>query len=129
MDGHKNTGITNVNAFSAGSGTGTGLIEGGRHGITGGNTTTGVYSMSITNNIGGTIQGDNGSGINIDGINGNEIVTIVNHGTITGNGVTGDGDGVDVDGVVNLTNTGNIKSLNAAQRHQRRRHRRRRHDQ
>ena len=38
---------------------------------------------------------------------------MVNHGTITGNGVTGDGDGVDVDGLVHLTNSGTIHSLNA----------------
>src|SRR5262249_47181346 len=43
-----------------------------------------------------------------------ETVTIQNAGSITGNGVTGDGDGVDVDGLVNLTNTGTIKSLNSA---------------
>jgi hypothetical protein len=117
IDGQTNTGISVVNASNAGTGTGTGLIEGGRHGITGGNTSAsvnnGAYAMSITNNLGGTIQGDDGSGINIDGINGNEVVTIVNHGSITGNGVTGDGDGVDVDGVVNLTNTGTIRSLNS----------------
>ena len=75
--------------------------------------------MTITNYARGTIQGDNGGGINIDGINGNETVTIVNNGTITGNGsvrngtVAQDGDGVDVDGVVALTNTGTIRSLNA----------------
>ena len=114
IDAQTNTGITIVNANNAGSGTGTGLIEGGRHGITGGNIVLpGTYAMSITNNLGGTIQGDNGSGINIDGLNGNEVVTVVNHGTITGNGVTGDGDGIDVDGILNLTNTGTIKSLNA----------------
>ncbi|MEJ0003958.1 MAG: hypothetical protein WDN30_10880 [Pararobbsia sp.] len=71
--------------------------------------------MSITNNLGGTIRGDDGAGINIDGFNANEQVTIVNHGMIIGNGVHGDGDGVDVDGLVNLTNTGTIKSLQAFQ--------------
>ncbi|MEP6671923.1 MAG: PEP-CTERM sorting domain-containing protein [Chthoniobacter sp.] len=113
VDAQTNSGIQVVNAYSAGSGTGTGTIEGGHHGITGGDTTGGTYIMSVTNNLGGTIKGDNGSGINIDGINANEVVAIVNHGTITGNGVTADGDGVDVDGLVNLTNTGLIKSLNA----------------
>lgn len=129
VDAQANTGITIVNAASAGGGTGTGLIEGARHGITGGNIATdasgnptvnnGAYTMSITNNLGGTIKGDNGSGINIDGLNANETVTLVNHGTITGNGrdlgdgVAHDGDGVDIDGVVNITNTGTIKSINA----------------
>lgn len=116
VDGQSNSGIIISNAADAGIGMGTALIEGGRHGITGGNTdttTNGTYLMSVTNNLGGVIQGDNGSGINIDGFNANEVVTIVNHGVITGNGVTGDGDGVDVDGLVKLTNTGTIRSLNA----------------
>jgi hypothetical protein len=107
IDAQTNTGVQITNDT-------TGLISGARHGITGGNTTgTGAFTMSITNNLGAVIQGNDGSGVNIDGINGNELVTIVNHGTITGNGVTGDGDGVDVDGLVNLTNTGTIRSLNA----------------
>jgi outer membrane autotransporter protein len=117
IDAQSNSGVTIVNAGNATATTaGTGLIEGARHGITGGNTdvtTDGTYTMSVTNNLGGTIQGDDGSGINIDGFNGNEVVTIVNHGTISGNGVTGDGDGVDVDGLVNLVNTGTIVSLHA----------------
>jgi hypothetical protein len=116
IDAQANSGAAITNAGNAGSGTGTGLIEGGRHGITGGNTdqtTNGAFSMTVTNNRGGTIQGDDGSGINIDGFNGAELVTVVNHGTITGNGVTGDGDGIDVDGLINLNNTGTIKSLNA----------------
>jgi len=119
VDAQTNSGITivNANAFNGETGAGTGTIEGARHGITGGNTditvNAGAYAMSVTNNLGGTIKGDNGSGINIDGLNGNEVVTVVNHGTITGKGVTGDGDGVDVDGLVNITNTGVIRSINA----------------
>ena len=112
IDAQTNSGVQVTNS---------GTISGGRHGITGGNTTgTGAYAMSITNNANATIQGNNGSGVNIDGINGNEVVTVVNNGTITGNvtalnsGETAhDGDGVDVDGLVNLTNTGTIQSLNA----------------
>lgn len=114
IDAQTNTGVQVVN---------TGLVEGGRHGITGGNadsaTTDGTFAMSVTNNLGGAIQGDNGSGINIDGFNAKEVVTIVNAGTITGNGHnigdgnSHDGDGVDVDGLVNLTNSGTIKSINA----------------
>lgn len=93
-----------------------GIIEGARHGITGGNTDTssdGSYTLQVSNAAGGVIQGDDGSGINVDGFNANEVVTIVNHGTITGNGISGDGDGVDVDGIVQLTNSGTIRSLNA----------------
>ncbi|MGH8092565.1 MAG: beta strand repeat-containing protein [Chthoniobacterales bacterium] len=107
IDAQNNSGVTVTNS-------GAGLIEGGRHGITGGAVNNSVsFTMGITNGVGATIQGDDGSGINIDGFNANEVVTISNDGNITGNGVTGDGDGVDVDGVVNLTNTGTIKSLNA----------------
>ncbi|MEI6322041.1 MAG: PEP-CTERM sorting domain-containing protein [bacterium] len=119
IDAQTNSGFTVVNAFT----NGTGLIEGGRHGITGGITNgSGNYSVTITNNTGGTIQGDNGSGINIDGINGSEIVSVINNGTITGNGhslavetnaVSHDGDGIDVDGILNLTNTGTIRSIGA----------------
>ena len=91
-----------------------GIIEGGRHGITGGPSSASVaFTLMVTNLFGATIQGDNGSGINIDGFNGKEVVTVKNGGLIVGNGVTGDGDGVDVDGLVNLVNTGVIRSLNA----------------
>jgi autotransporter-associated beta strand protein len=107
IDAQTNSGIAIHN-------TGAGLIEGGRHGITGGNTAgSGAFTMSISNETGATIKGDDGAGINIDGLNGNELVTIMNQGMITGNGVTGDGDGVDVDGLVSLTNSGTIRSLNA----------------
>jgi autotransporter-associated beta strand protein len=109
IDAQSNTGISIVNDSN-------GSVQGARHGITGGNTdvtTNGAYTMSVTNNAGGVIQGNDGSGINIDGFNANEVVTVVNHGTIIGNGVTRDGDGVDVDGLVNITNTGTIESAHA----------------
>ncbi|WP_321901430.1 autotransporter domain-containing protein [Paraburkholderia tropica] len=109
IDAQTNTGVVVTNEA-------TGLIEGARHGITGGNTdvtTSGAYTLSVTNAKGGVIQGDDGSGINIDGFNANEVVTVKNDGTITGNGRTADGDGVDVDGIVNITNTGTIQSLHA----------------
>lgn len=90
----------------------TGVVQGGRHGITGGADNASVnYAASITNR--GTIQGDNGAGLNFDGFNGRQLVTVVNSGTIVGHGVTGDGDGVDVDGLVSITNTGTIRSVNA----------------
>ncbi|HEY2568767.1 MAG TPA: hypothetical protein VGI25_05570 [Candidatus Udaeobacter sp.] len=107
VDGQSNSGLVISNS-------GHGLIEGGRHGITAGAADETVsFTMSVTNQRNATIQGDDGGGINIDGFNANEVVTIQNQGTITGNGVTGDGDGVDVDGAVNLTNTGTIQSLNS----------------
>ena len=112
IDAQANSGVQITNSSSGA--TTNSLIEGGRHGITGGNTTgTGAFTMSITNNPLGTIRGDNGAGVNIDGLNANEVVTVLNRGTITGNGVTGDGDGVDVDGLANVTNTGTIRSINA----------------
>ena len=114
IDAQANTGVTVVNS---------GAITGGRHGITGGNTTGangGAFTLSITNNAGATITGSNGGGLNIDGTNGQEVVTMNNAGTITGNGsalngtnTAQDGDAVDVDGLVNLTNTGTIQSLNS----------------
>jgi hypothetical protein len=113
VDAQNNSGVQITNDTG-------GLIEGGRHGITGGAVDATVgFTMSVTNNAGATIQGDNGSGINIDGFNANEVVTVVNHGTITGNGhdigdgADHDGDGVDVDGLVHLINTGTIRSINA----------------
>ncbi|MBO1327784.1 autotransporter domain-containing protein [Acetobacter suratthaniensis] len=109
IDAQTNSGVTISNS---------GTISSARHGITGGNTdvsTSGAYVMNITNQSGGTIIGNNGAGINIDGFNANEVVTINNSGTLSGNGITGDGDGVDVDGVVVLTNssTGQIISTQA----------------
>ena len=93
---------------------GTGSITGARHGITGGaKDSTVSFLASITNNVGGTITGNNGSGINLDGFNNKQVVTISNVGTILGTGVTGDGDGIDVDGIANITNTGIIRSANS----------------
>jgi hypothetical protein len=107
IDGQSNNGLVINN-------NGNGFIEGGRHGITAGAANDTInFTLSVTNQLNATIQGDDGSGMNIDGFNANEVVTIQNDGTITGNGVTRDGDGVDVDGLVNLTNTGVILSLNA----------------
>jgi subtilase-type serine protease len=83
----------------------TGTISGERHGIT---SSTG---LTVTNF--GSITGRNGSGVGSDG-NG----TVVNFGTITGayNGVSanGDGDGVDIDFIANITNSGVIQGTGAA---------------
>jgi autotransporter-associated beta strand protein len=107
IDGQENSGIRIVNA-------GTGVIDGGRHGITGGAATAATgYTMNVTNDAGGVIRGSNGAGINLDGFNANQVATVVNRGSIIGTGVTGDGDGVDVDGMVNITNSGIIRSNNA----------------
>ena len=93
----------------------TGTISGARHGITGDTATT------ITNY--GTIVGNDGSGVNIDLIPGPPTppsgpsattTTVINHGTIIGTAKTADGDGIDVDYLVNITNDGTIKALGIA---------------
>ena len=78
-----------------------GVIEGARHAITGG--------FSITVNNSGTIEGHLGSGLNMDTTSGTTVV--VNSGLITGNaGGTSDGDGIDVDYLLNLDNSGTISA-------------------
>ncbi len=138
IDAQTNSGITISNAVIAGDPSNSiGTIEGERHGVTGGNTSStgspiGLFTMKITNAAGFTIQGDNGAGINIDGVavnaqtgaydvdgndpnvTSNEMVIIANSGTIIGDGVTRDGDAIDVDGLVQLTNSGTIRSQCAA---------------
>ena len=107
VDAQTNTGITVHNY---------GTVEGGRHGITGGQDKSAPsvpFTITVTNDVNGTIRGDNGSGINIDGYNKLQTASVTNAGLIVGNGVTGDGDGVDVDGLITLINTGTIRSLNA----------------
>lgn len=107
IDGQNNSGIVIFNSS-------TGVITGGRHGITGGQKDASQdYTISINNEAGGLISANNGAGINIDGYNSRQLATIINRGSIIGNGVTGDGDGVDVDGLANITNSGLIRSLNA----------------
>ncbi|MGV7211594.1 FxDxF family PEP-CTERM protein [Oxalobacteraceae bacterium A2-2] len=93
----------------------TGIIDGSRHGITGGPDTDTAFTFTLTNNAGGIVRGSNGSGINFDGFSSKQTATITNHGLISGNGVTGDGDGIDVDGVATITNTKDavIRSVNA----------------
>ena len=71
----------------------------------------------MTNDSTGTIDGVNGSGINIDGAG--STATLVNRGSITGRFDatrydSGDGDGVDVDGIVDLTNAGLIRGTDAS---------------
>jgi hypothetical protein len=69
---------------------------------------TGDQLVTVANDLGGSIVGDAGSGVNLDTAS-TTTTSIFNHGFITGHsdGV-GDGDGVDVDGVIALTNDGTI---------------------
>jgi hypothetical protein len=89
--------------------TGTGIINnfagasiiGAHHGITG--------DFSITVNNSGTITGQLGSGINLDTVSGTTDIT--NHGTISGTaGGTTDGDGIDVDYLVDIENYGKVEA-------------------
>lgn len=111
IQGGENTGILINNS---------GTIQ-GRHGITGGvdDSFSGTYTISVTNQSAGLLQAVNGSGVNIDGLTSNATATVVNelNGTITGTidatSANGDGDGVDVDGVVHFTNHGTAQGLGA----------------
>lgn len=93
----------------------TGTIQ-GRHGITGGATT---YAITIHNDAGGLLRGVNGSGVNIDGVAVTSTTTVHNEagavieGLVDATSVNGDGDGVDVDGVVTLHNAGIIRGFGA----------------
>ncbi|WKW50520.1 autotransporter outer membrane beta-barrel domain-containing protein [Rhodomicrobium lacus] len=104
-----NTGVT-VNNY--------GTISGPRHGI------TADTDVTVYNYAGGTITGNNGSGVGSDGKG-----RVYNWGTITGayagagnaydqtgTGATvnnGDGDGVDIDGVAYIENWGIIQGTGA----------------
>jgi autotransporter-associated beta strand protein len=93
--------------------TNSGIIS-GRHGITGGDEVN-PYVLTITNNVGGLITAVNGSGVNIDGFP--SSATVFNYGIIRGayDGVSDsvDGDGVDVDGILHLTNSGTVAGTDA----------------
>ena len=94
--------------------TNTGTIS-GRHGITGG---FAGFSLTV-NNDAGTISAVNGSGINIDGVFTNTTVSVGNafgatiQGGVLAAATNGDGDGVDVDGVLTLNNSGDILGYGA----------------
>ena len=90
------TGTAIVNNFSDGT------IIGARHGITG--------KFAITVNNDGTITGQLGSGINMDTVSG--TTDVVNHGTISGtSGGAQDGDGIDVDYLLDLENYGSVQAF------------------
>lgn len=106
-----------VRTFSGIQITNSGLVS-GRHGIAtdGSNTAS---SIGITNQAGGVIQALNGSGINIDGVSANVSALVINHagatirGGVLASATQGDGDGIDVDGILTLTNAGDILGLGA----------------
>jgi hypothetical protein len=98
VDGQLNAGIT-IHNFDGG------VIDGARHGV------TGSEPITVTNDLGGTIIGHGGSGLNMDTAP-DSVDQVSNHGVITGTAVGGnDGDGIDVDGVIALDNWGQINAV------------------
>ena len=90
----------------------------GRHGIaTDGSNVAGSYT--VNNLAGGTIAALNGSGLNIDGPNANVSALVFNDfggtfkGGVLASASSGDGDGIDVDGILTLTNKGDVLGLGA----------------
>jgi hypothetical protein len=107
-----------LRTFTGISVTNTGTIS-GRHGIATDGANTGPSTLTVTNNAGGTIQAFNGSGINVDGLSVSVTANITNafgatiKGGVDAAATNGDGDGVDVDGIVTLNNSGDILGLGA----------------
>ncbi len=87
-------------------------ISGAHHAI------TGAHGITVNNDVGGMIIGNSGSAVNIDNsADPAEMVTIVNHGTMIGAAHEGytdsDGDAIDVDGLLNLDNYGQVSGIGA----------------
>lgn len=91
----------------------------GRHGIATDGANVGPSSVTIINNPGGLLQGVNGSGINVDGVQTTVTANVTNaHGATIRGGVlveptAGDGDGIDIDGILTLDNSGDILAYGA----------------
>jgi autotransporter-associated beta strand protein len=98
--------------------TNTGTIT-GRHGIATDGANMGPSTILVNNNTGGLIAAINGSGLNIDGVSTSVTADVFNQlGATFGGGVMAgatdaDGDGIDVDGVLTLTNSGDVLGLGA----------------
>jgi subtilase-type serine protease len=105
--------------------TNSGTIE-GRHGIATDGDNNRDSSLTVNNNAGGVIQARNGSGLNVDvnttlpgalPLTVTANVTNALGATITGglmmNTTIGDGDGIDVDGILTLNNSGQVIGVGA----------------
>ncbi len=103
--------------------TNTGTIT-GRHGIATDGANVGPSSLTVNNNAGGVIQALNGSGLNVDANTALPSANLVTANVTNAFGATikggalattleADGDGIDIDGVLTLTNSGNILGLGA----------------
>jgi hypothetical protein len=97
--------------------TNTGTIS-GRHGIATDGANVGPSSLTVNNNA-GTIVALNGSGINVDGVSLAVTANVTNafgatiQGGVLAAATSGDGDGVDVDGILTLNNSGMILGFGA----------------
>jgi hypothetical protein len=107
-----------VRTFTGISVTNTGLIT-GRSGIATDGSNAGPSTITVNNNSGGIIAAINGSGLNIDGVSTSVTANVTNQfgATIKGGvlaiATDGDGDGIDIDGVLTLNNSGDILALGA----------------
>lgn len=101
-----------LRTFTGISVTNTGNIS-GRHGIATDGSNTGPSTLTVNNNA-GTISAINGSGLNVDGVSTSVTVNVTNalgatiRGGVLAAASDGDGDGIDVDGVLTLNNSGNV---------------------
>src|SRR5262249_33265336 len=87
-----------------------GLIQGPRHAVTG----SGLGGVTVINEAGGTMIGTSGSAVNIDNdADPANTVHVINYGVMESGPHAGDGDAVDVDGLLVLANYGRIAGLNA----------------
>lgn len=96
----------------------------GRHGIATDGANVGPSSLTVTNNAGGLIQALNGSGLNIDANTAlpsavNVTANVTNafgasiRGGVLASTIDADGDGIDIDGVLTLNNSGDVLGLGA----------------
>lgn len=103
--------------------TNSGLIS-GRAGIATDGANVGPSLLTVTNNAGGIIQGVNGSGLNVDAntasISAQQVKANVTNaagatikGGVLANTTDGDGDGIDIDGILTLNNSGDVLGLGA----------------
>jgi len=106
-----------LRTFTGISVTNSGTIS-GRHGIATDGANTANTAYTFTNNAGGLIAAQNGSGINIDGVSvtvtanvTNALGATIQGGVMASPVADADGDGIDVDGVLTLNNSGDILGL------------------
>jgi len=106
-----------LRTFSGINITNTGSIT-GRHGIATDGSNAGPSTLTVNNNA-GTIAALNGSGLNVDGVSATVTANVTNlagatiQGGLLAASTDGDADGIDIDGVLTLNNSGNVFGLGA----------------